>query len=469
MLFTSYTYLVFLVLAVLVIRLTRGIAREYVLLAASLVFYAWWDVRFLVVLLGLGAFTYMAGRGIARHRGRPRALILPIAAILLVLGVFKYTGLLVDLINLMRPADSLWSLPGIILPLGISFYTFECVSYLIDVYKGGEELQPLRRFLLFPAFWPHMVAGPILRLKEFAPQLSALGPVTAASTLYGVDRVLAGLVKKLVIANALAEFVDRGFAGDVSQVSGLDSWVLALAFGLQIYFDFSAYTDIAIGSARLVGFVFPENFNLPYHATSPSEFWNRWHMTLSRWIRDYVFFPLNLKAGRRIWLRHAYLVFTMALVGLWHGAGLTFVLWGVWHGVLMVTHRLCQPVGRRLPAFVGSVWGGIGFVATVALVNAGWVLFRATSVSQAFELFGEMFTLQNLTPAYGVNDYLTCLGAIAAYLVAEPLLKKLWDRNPDVTGISELSYWLRPAFYVVALTLTMMFDTTSTAFIYFQF
>lgn len=464
--FTSYTYVVFLAAAVLLSRWARGTLRENLLLALSLVFYATWDVRYLAVLVGIGLFTYFAGHFVARNRKRPRVLWLPVGAIVLVLSGFKYTGMLVETIDVFLPGPDRLTAPSIVLPLGISFFTFECISYLLDVYKGAPELLPLRRFLLFPAFWPHMIAGPILRLKEFAPQLDNPKQATGGELLQGVDRVLVGFVKKLVVANSLAPFVDQGFAGAAAN-SALDNWALAVAFGLQVYFDFSAYSDIAIGSAKMVGFTFPENFNLPYHASSPTEFWTRWHMTLSRWIRDYLFFPLNLRAGKRIWLRYVYLVLVMSLVGLWHGPGLAFILWGTWHGALMVAHRLVEKrVPEGIPARVRTFGG---WALTFLSIQAGWILFRSPDVRHAFGMLASMFTLRGFKPAYGVNDYLMVAFALGFYFLLEPKLLAFVTRDPAAVDYRRWTFWCRPLVYGLAIQLVFMFDTSNVAFIYFQF
>jgi alginate O-acetyltransferase complex protein AlgI len=466
--FTSYTYLVFLAAAVILVRVTSGKARENVLLGASLLFYAAWDVRYLAVLLPVGVLTYYAGHVVAKKRGTLVAVVWPIAVILLILGVFKYSGMIAEIVNLALPRPKQLTIPSLILPLGISFFTFECISYLLDLQRGGKELLSLRRFLLFPAFWAHMVAGPILRIKEFAPQLDALKTARSPDILMGIDRCMIGFTKKLVIASSLSSFVDQGFAG-AAENSALDNWLLAGAFGLQVYFDFSSYTDIAIGSAKMVGFTFPENFNLPYHAATPTEFWNRWHMTLSRWIRDYLFFPLNLRAGKRIWLRYVTLVVVMTLVGLWHGAGLGFVLWGAWHGVLLVAHRFLQGKARDLSGWVQTVLGVVGRLATLALVNAAWILFRAPTIRQAGLMLGSMFRLRGLRPAYSVNDYILVLFAVAVYLGLEPLFNRHVERAPASIDHARWTFWLRPLTYSAALGLIFMYDRSNVAFIYFQF
>ena len=472
MLFTSFTYVLFLCVVIPIVRRTEGVWRERVLLAASLVYYAAWDVRFLVVLLALGVFTFAAGRRIAAAReakARPRfaTATAPIAAILLVLAAFKYTRWLVDIENGLF--GTAFTLPKLILPLGISFFTFECVSYLLDVQKGAAELLPLRRFLLFPTYWPHLVAGPILRIKEFSLELENLRRPTWRETLAGLDRVVIGLVKKVVFADSLAVFVDQGFGATPGTVGGVDGWALTVAFALQIFFDFSGYSDIAIGVSRMVGIRMPENFNLPYHAESPSDFWNRWHMTLSRWIRDYLFFPLNLRAGRRVWLRYVFLVLVMTLVGLWHGAGAGFVVWGAWHGTLMVLHRVLQNRIGRLDDGPRIPLERLGRLVSLVLLVAGWVPFRAPTLATAGAMLRAMFTLRGLRPAYSINDYLLVLACIVGYVVVSPRVERFVQREPQGPNVGAVAFWARAPLYALAVQLLFMFDRSNVAFIYFQF
>ena len=262
-------------------------------------------------------------------------------------------------------------------------------------------------------------------------------------------------------------FVDQAFSGGGSTNSSLDNWVAAVAFGLQVYFDFSAYSDMAIGSATLVGIRLPENFDSPYRSRSPSEFWGRWHMTLSRWIRDYLFFPLNLRAGRRIWLRYVYLVGVMAMVGLWHGAAMTFVLWGVWHGLLMVAHRLIE---KRIPSAVPAWFSNLaGWAVTFAFVQAGWIFFRAPSLGQSLRMIASMATLQSLKPAYGINDYMLVLFGVVFCLAVEPRIRAFLVRDPNELNLRRWTFWLRPAVYAMGVQFIFMFDRANVAFIYFQF
>jgi alginate O-acetyltransferase complex protein AlgI len=455
----------FLAVFACLIRFVNQKSREWVLLLGSLAFYAAWDVRFVFLLVGLGAYTFYWGQRFAQRNKNFRELLLAIGGILAVLGYFKYTGMLVELFNSFAGPTGRVSIPSIVLPLGLSFYTFECISYLLDIFKGGQPLLPFRRFLLFPSFWPHMVAGPILRIKEFAPQLESYKVATWHDVTAGIDRIIIGLVKKLALANSLATIVDHGFGNGARANSAVDNWVLAFAFGLQIYLDFSSYSDIAIGSARVLGFTFPENFELPYHAASPSDFWNRWHMTLSRWIRDYVFFPLNLKFGARKNMRYVTLIGAMALVGLWHGAGLTFILWGVWHGVLMTLHRLIQPWTK--PRVTRSVaLKAVGHAVTVLSIMAGWIWFRASTVAQAGRMLASMFLMRGIKPALSFNDYLLVLFCAVEYLAIEPVFRKMIRHAPSPTSTFG---WLRPVSYVLAFELVFMFDQSNVAFIYFQF
>lgn len=472
MLFTSFTYVLFLCVVLPLVRRTEGVWRERVLLGASLIYYAAWDVRFLAVLLALGVFTYLAGRRIVAaraHATKPpfATATAPVVAILVVLAFFKYTHWLVELENALFETHV--TLPKIVLPLGISFFTFECVSYLIDVQKGGAELLPLRRFLLFPAYWPHMVAGPILRVKELALELDKLQRPTWRETVAGIDRMVVGLVKKVVFADSLAVFVDQGFGATPGTVGGLDAWALTVAFALQIFFDFSGYSDIALGVSRMVGIRMPENFNLPYHAESPSDFWNRWHMTLSRWIRDYLFFPLNLKAGRRVWLRYVFLFMVMTLVGLWHGAGAGFLVWGAWHGGLMVAHRILQNRVGRLEDGIRIPLERLGQGLALVLIVAGWVPFRAPTLAATGALWRAMATLRGLRPAYSINDYLLVFACMVGYFALSPKVERFVQRDPQELRTTGLRFWARAPLYALAVQLLFMFDRSNVAFLYFQF
>ena len=226
------------------------------------------------------------------------------------------------------------------LPLGISFYSLEAISYLLDTRQGRVKSSSFGDLALFIMFWPHLIAGPIVRTRELIPQLKFDKPFESRFVFTGLDRLLLGLVQKNLIANTIGSWVDDGFNPNVAALNTtVDNWALAIAFGIQIYFDFAAYSNMAIGAAQLIGITLPENFRFPYHAANPPDFWARWHMTLSRWIRDYVFFPLNAGFEDRKLRLYLSLVSIMGVVGLWHGAGWGFILWGLMHGAYLAAYR----------------------------------------------------------------------------------------------------------------------------------
>ncbi len=305
-----------------------------------------------------------------------------------VLAFFKYCNFFIESAASVLESIGLSSstLP-IILPVGISFYTFQTLSYTIDVYRG--KIQPTDRFLDFAtyvAFFPQLVAGPIVRARELLPQLSDI-PAWSSRRFYGgAQQALRGAVKKVLLADRLGEMVDVVFAGP-DLYSGATVWIAVLAYTGQIYFDFSGYTDIAIGAAKMLGYRFPVNFRHPYLATTIADFWRRWHMTLSRWLRDYLYISIG---GNRHgnWMTYRNLLITMVLGGLWHGAAWSFVLWGLWHGAALALERFAYRVlGIRLPKFVG-------WLTTLFVVIAGWVLFRSESVADAGTVFDRMLFLR---------------------------------------------------------------------------
>jgi len=313
-------------------------------LAASYVFYGWWDARFCLLLAGSTVVNHAAVQLIARarsDRGARAAMTLGVAANLVVLGFFKYYGFFVD--SLLQALEPMGLAPTALLikiglPVGISFFTFCAISYVVDVYRQEQEPIPLLDFAVYLSFFPHLVAGPIVRVSEFAPQLRRRRNRDTVDATRAARLICRGMFKKVVIANYLATtIVDPVFAAP-GQSPNVQLVVAAVAYAVQIYADFSGYTDMAIGIALLMGIRFPDNFDQPYSATSIQDFWRRWHMTLSRWLRDYVYIPLGgNRGGERAELRN--LVLTMAIGGLWHGANWTFVVWGLFHGFGLVAER----------------------------------------------------------------------------------------------------------------------------------
>ena len=314
---------------------------------------------------------------------------------------------------------------SIALPLGISFYSFEAVSYLVDKRQGRIKQETFADLLLFVTFWPHMIAGPIVRFRELVPQFRAGKSWEWGMLVRGLDRIVWGLVQKNLIANNLGAWVNEGFSAHAYPAnSTCDNWFLALAFGLQIYFDFAAYSNMAIGAAQLLGVTLPENFRAPYHAQTPPEFWSRWHMTLSRWIRDYLFFPLNARYRGAGLPLYTSLVGIMGLVGLWHGAGWGFMIWGILHGIYLALYRMWESwVERRPAAWKNSAQVRLAWrLFTLVAVFAAWVPFRASTLGQAKTMMQEMFFGFHFTRlTYSPNYYLVTL-MVAGFCGIEPYL-----------------------------------------------
>ena len=405
MLFNSYKYIfIFFPLALLLyygVGLFGARAQNAALVAASLAFYASWDVRFLPLLLGSILLNFSAGFAISACRERKRegvatlVLAVTVTANLLSISIFKYAHFFVDNLNVM--AGTGFVLGTIILPLGISFFTFEQIGFLVDVHRGETRARDLLHYAVFVTFFPRLVAGPILRYHEIEPQLRTIrgGPSTAEDLAVGLTIFFIGLVKKTILADGIAPYVTTAFAGAAhgEPIDLLLSWGAAAAFACQLYFDFSGYSDMAIGAARCFGIRFPMNFFSPYKSTSIIEFWRRWHMTLSRFLRDYLYFGLGGNRRGKV-RRYANLLITMLVGGLWHGANWTFVLWGGLHGIyLMVNHAWLAASGQvpGLAAFRRSRLGGLfGLSVTFVAVLVGWVLFRSPNMATACNMLAGM-------------------------------------------------------------------------------
>ena len=358
-------------------------ARQGWVVLASLIFYAFWDVRFVPVLVGLTLLNWLVARAHAHH---PRGwwADLGIAMNLGVLGWVKYANFIAD--------NVAWALGGrhegwnIILPLGVSFYVFQKVSYLVDLKRGQAKTYALSDFFLFVTFFPQLVAGPLVRHNEVIWQfaLDPRRPEMAENLARGLVLFTIGLVKKVGIADTLAPVADAAFgrAAAAQALTGGDAWLGALAYTLQIYFDFSGYSDMALGLALMFGLRLPANFDAPYRAASIREFWRRWHMTLSRFLRDYLYVPLG--GNRAGAARQAVnVVVTMLLAGLWHGAAWTFVVWGGLHGLALAANAAWARAGLAMPRL-------LGWALTLGFVMLGWVLFRAPDFASAARMFTAM-------------------------------------------------------------------------------
>jgi alginate O-acetyltransferase complex protein AlgI len=459
--------LVFLIEVMIFAKVRSPRVRQAALLAGSCALYLSWGFWFGTVLLTSIVMNYVLGRWIRR---KPIASILWIGILLnlALLSTFKY----LPEVAITLPLLSLQRFAHLALPLGISFWTFQAMSYLFDLYRG-EELDPsFVEFALYMAFFPVTISGPICRMPDMLPQFRS----DKAIAWNEVERGLAGIATGVLMMQ-LARLLGQGIlAGDgidsgfdrIAHWSGPDVWCLAVGFGLQLFFDFAGYSHIAIGAAKVLGFTVPENFARPFQSTTVSIFWTRWHMSLSFWIRDYVFLPLAV-LRREMWWRNLVLVLSMVLFGLWHNASLLFVIWGCYHGILLVLHRQAQQLQRRFdwqpPAFL---WTPLSWSATFALVSLGWIFFRTRSLPKAGQMLSAV-----LSPAsyrsHVVSGSLYLLVALLGCGYAIVLLAiEALDRYSVETGLSHQTvgsgiisflarkrwFWI-PPLYAVTLLLVL--------------
>jgi alginate O-acetyltransferase complex protein AlgI len=431
MLFQSQGFiLIFLPLAVAAYYAVAGSerARQAVLITASLVFYGWWDARFIPLLLGQIVGTWLLAYA-HKSTGRAAWLYAGIALNLASLATFKYLNFLIGSVQALIGVD----LPraNIILPIGISFFSFQLISYLVDRLRDDAPIYPFRPFALFILFFPHLIAGPIVRHNELIPQLS-LDPCRAGlwrRFLAGLVLFTIGFAKKVLVADDLAKDCVNPLFHDAlgRSLSFAEAWNATLGFALQIFIDFSAYTEMAIGIALLFGLLLPDNFRRPYLATDLREFWRRWHMTLSRFIRDYIYIPLG--GSRHGDARYVVAALgSMALCGLWHGAGWTFVVWGAWHGIGLVVCRFWQRLERPLP-------GGLAWVITMLFVLAGWVVFRAADFATATAILRSLIGLNGLGGSFQQIPLIITAILLAALLPSTHEIKDQWVRPAPARAI----------------------------------
>jgi alginate O-acetyltransferase complex protein AlgI len=475
LLFSSERFLYFFVVVFAVYWLLPGQRPRLLwLLGASLFFYATWN-RWLAGLIAASTTVdYWVARGIAASRSPRRRSALVAMSVCMNLGLlayFKYANFFLrSLEEALNAAGATASFPvlRVILPIGISFYTFEAISYVVDVHRGRVAAErSLVRFMLFITFFPHLVAGPIVRPAFFLPQLRRPKHWDWMRLHLGLQFFLLGLFKKIAIADRMAMFADPVFAHPAKYGSAA-AWAAVVAYTLQIYCDFSGYSDMAVGLAHSLGYKLPRNFNLPYLSQNISEFWRRWHISLSTWLRDYLFIPLGGSRTEKHWQTTRNLLVTMTLGGLWHGAAVTFVIWGFAHGCLLVAHRRWQEWRPRLPGLDAALATPLGRFSTIAVtlacVSLGWVIFRSTSLTAASQMIEGLFSVRSgsLPPLPRRSLLVLSAIVIAAHLAGRyQLWKRLEPRLP--APMLAVAY---AAF--AALTLLLAPDSTKT-FIYFQF
>ena len=465
MLFSSMFFLwIFLPLVLIIYFIVPAGARNAVLLAASLFFYAFGEAKYLVLLLAVVAINYAAALLISRRKYAGPILFAGIAANLLILGYYKYFNFFVSLINRAVSRD-LIAFRDIALPLGISFFTFQAMSYTIDVYRGKTDVQRnYWKLLLYVSLFPQLIAGPIVRYRDVAEEIDRR-TVSTDDFAYGIKRFVFGLAKKVLLSNTLAVYADMVFDHDLKDLSSGLLLLATACYTLQIYYDFSGYSDMAIGIGRMLGFHFNENFDYPYQASSVREFWRRWHISLSTWFREYVYFPLG---GSRCSLPRTCLNLGIVflLTGLWHGASLNFVFWGLFHGAFMLAERLF--LGKYLEK---NRWRWLNHLYTMAVVMIGWIFFRVSALRTGFWILIRIFSFQSglFSLANSVNgeELLALAAGIALCGPIQAILPgfKMWTRDDRQVRWTDILLEAILLFFCLML----LVSDTYNPFIYFRF
>jgi len=461
MLFNSYSFiLIFFPLTFLVYSILNRskltIASRVWLACASLFFYGWWNPAFFPLILISIAGNYATACSIQRYVKRPKLnkkmiLIIGLCFNLLLLGYFKYFNFFISNLNNVLPIK--FSVAEIILPLGISFFTFTQIAYLVDVYRGIAKEYSLLNYTLFVTFFPHLIAGPIIHHKEMMPQFDSIKNkllnrknIFAGSFLFSV-----GLFKKLILADTFRIWANYGFNGNV-HLTMIEAWVVSLSYTFQLYFDFSGYTDMALGASLFFNIKLPANFNSPYRALDVQDFWRRWHMTLSRFFRDYVYIPLG---GNRRSMPRSYfnILVTFIIGGIWHGAGWLFMLWGFLHGIANMISRWAKTLNIKLNMFVA-------WFLTFNFINLTWVIFRSKDMGTAMNILSSMFDLSKKGSS---------ISSLAFLFILAGFVITLGFKNSN-----EITQKVTPSYRWAALIgllfgLSMLFMTRRSEFLYFQF
>ena len=474
MVFSSLTFLcIFLPAVFIIYSLVPNLRfRNALLIIASLVFYAYGEPVYVLLMIFSSVLNYICALFVRTGRGKNKAvLIIAVVINLAILGVFKYTGFLVGTVN------NLFSLsipvPEIALPVGISFFTFQALSYVIDVYRGDARVQKnYFSVLLYITFFPQLIAGPIVKYRDIDEQIMNRSQ-SIEKIARGLRRFICGLGKKVLIANTMGQTADIIFNSDVSALSLPTAWLGAVAYLFQIYYDFCGYSDMAIGLGLMFGFEFKENFMYPYGAVSIQDFWRRWHISLSTWFKEYLYIPLggNRKGMARTYLNKMIVFFC---TGLWHGASWTFVLWGIYHGLFLLLEG-AVPAIKKLPRVIAHIY-------TLLVVTVGFVLFRADTIGQGFTVIGKMFAgfnftdsslslaLTQLTPWFILMLVAAIIGCAPIRPLADKLRANLYGEAELSTGMKVVQITLYALAFVLLFWCMIRLSATSyNPFIYFRF
>jgi len=437
----------------------------------SLLFYAYGEPVYVLLMLFCTFWNYICTLQFSKREGKSRKAILLTTCVvdLAILAVFKYTGMIVTSINGATGADI--PVPEIILPIGISFFTFQAMSYTVDVYRGNAKAEKnFLKVLLYISFFPQLIAGPIVRYSDIADEIDNRS-ASAEDVAQGIRRFIIGLSKKVLISNALGLAVDSIYALDNSQVGMATAWIGAVAYMMQIFFDFSGYSDMAIGLGRMFGFHFRENFNYPYIASTIQDFWRRWHISLTNWFREYLYIPLggNRKGKRRTWINRLIVFFC---TGLWHGASWNFVIWGLYHGLFLTLETIAtKEKVEKIPKAVRHVY-------VLLVVCVGFVFFRSETLPQAGNMLSAMFARPIWTPAVAlatmeiINGSLI-LALILSFVFIFPIKNILRDKVHALESAGAKSFCTGLS-YVISIGLLLvcimtLAGGTYNPFIYFRF
>ncbi|MDM5332384.1 MBOAT family O-acyltransferase [Ureibacillus composti] len=474
MVFSSLIFLyVFLPIVIILYFISPKALRNTILLIVSLLFYAWGEPKYVLLMLISIIINYVFGIVIDKADGKSKRLTFLWITVILnlaILGYYKYAGFFIDIFSDITGQEIEWE--AVPLPIGISFYTFQAISYIIDVYRKEVPAQrSLIDLSLFITLFPQLVAGPIVRYQTVNEEIKKR-ITTSSDLMIGTRRFIQGLGKKVLIANPMGEIADQIFALSGGDLTTGTAWVGIIAYSLQIYFDFSGYSDMAIGLARIFGFKFEENFNYPYIAQSVSEFWRRWHISLSSWFRDYVYFPLGGSRVSHEWKVYRNLLVVWTLTGFWHGASWTFMAWGFYFGILISLEK------KFLLKWLNKIPRVFRHIYVLFIVMIGWVFFRADNFSYAFDYLKAMFfmtdaaTFDYETLLY-MKDY--AIYFIAAFVLSMPIyiMYQKWSESKAEKSIAyaaPLRIWQTVFYIALILVITMyLVNATHNPFIYFRF
>ena len=467
MVFSSTVFLfLFLPMTIIGYYALRECYGNYWLLFMSIVFFAWSQPTYLWIILASVVINYSFAMVLSIKKNKA---ILGFAVILnlSLLFYYKYLDFFISTGNTLLGLNV--ALKEIVLPIGISFFTFQGMSYVIDVYRGTVKVQknPLK-VALYIMLFPQLVAGPIVRYSDIEREIDSRG-VDISDLSSGITRFIIGLGKKAIVANTMAEIVDNIWKYGAENYTIPIVWLGSIAYSLQIFYDFSGYSDMAIGIGRIFGFHFCENFDRPYISKSITEFWRRWHMSLSSWFRDYVYIPLG---GNR---KHLYrnLIIVFLLTGLWHGASWTFVIWGLWNAIFIVSERFARSKGKSIETANG-LWNGLSHIYALLVINIGWVLFRAENISSAFTYIGAMFGIglpaePGFTSGWYLNRWSLFLFVIAVLDITGMIRKAIHLIKNKLPGVVYDILTLIVMYGLFVLSVMRIYSGTYNPFIYFQF